>query len=77
MPLGQEYKVWLEDRTSRSILDSTFMPDETGNAQVVLEANRVVEPVRIYLVAGSSNGKDGPVVLQGTIWRDQPVKLPR
>ena len=77
LPLGQEYKVWLEDRTSRSILDSTFMPDETGNAQVVLEANRVVEPVRIYLVAGSSNGKDGPVVLQGTIWRDQPVKLPR
>ncbi len=77
LPLGQQYKVWLEDRTSRSLLDSTFLPDEQGNAQVVLEANRVVEPVRIYLVAGLSNGKDGPVVLQGTIWRDQPPKLPR
>lgn len=44
---------------------------------MVLESNRVVAPVRIYLVAGSSNGRDGPVVLQGTIWRDQPAKLPR
>lgn len=76
LPLGQQYKVWLEDRLSRLILDSTFLPDEQGNAQVVLEANRVVEPVRIYIVAGKSDGKDGPVVLQGTIWRDEPVKIP-
>lgn len=76
LPIGQQYKVWLEDRLSRLILDSTFLPDEQGNAQVVLEANRVVEPVRIYIVAGMSDGKDGPVVLQGTIWRDEPVKIP-
>ncbi|TAJ20048.1 MAG: hypothetical protein EPO65_04985 [Dehalococcoidia bacterium] len=76
LPLGQQYKVWLEDRLSRLILDSTFLPDEQGDVQVVLEANRVVEPVRIYIVAGKSDGKDGPVVLQGTIWRDEPVKIP-
>lgn len=71
LPLGEQYKVWLEDRYSRLILDSTFVPDDMGGAQVVLEANRVVEPVRIYLVAG----KDGPVVLQGTIWRDDGTKV--
>lgn len=71
LPLGQQYKVWLEDRLSRLILDSTFLPDEQGNAQVVLAVNRVVEPVRIYIVAGKSDGKDGPVVLQGTISRDR------
>lgn len=32
LPLGQQYKVWLEDRTSRSLLDLTFLPDETGNS---------------------------------------------
>ncbi len=74
LPLGQQYKVWLEDRLSRLILDSTFIPSDQGGAQVVLEANRVVEPVRIYLVAGKSDGKDGPVVLQGTIWRDDSNK---
>lgn len=76
LPLGQQYKVWLEDRLSRLILDSTFLADEQGNAQVVLEANRVVEPVRIYIVAGKSDGKDGPVVLHGTIWRDDGTKVP-
>ncbi len=76
LPIGQQYKVWLEDRLSRLILDSTFIPDEQGSVQVVLEANRVVEPVRIYIVAGRADGKDGPVVLQGTIWRDEPVKTP-
>lgn len=76
LPLGQQYKVWLEDRLSRLILDSTFLPDEQGNVQVVLEANRVVEPVRIYIVAGTADGKDGPVVLQGTIWRDDGTKVP-
>lgn len=76
LPLGQQYKVWLEDRLSRLILDSTFLPDEQGNAQVVLEANRVVEPVRIYIVAGKADGKDGPVVLQGTVWRGDGVKVP-
>ena len=70
LPIGQQYKVWLEDRLSRLILDSTFIPDDQGSVHVVLEANRVVEPVRIYIVAGKSDGKDGPVVLQGTIWRD-------
>jgi len=77
LPLGQQYKVWLEDRLSRLILDSTFVPDAQGSARVVLEANRVVEPVRIYIVAGKSDGQDGPVVLHGTIWRDDGTKIPR
>lgn len=77
LPLGQQYKVWLEDRLSRLILDSTFIPDTQGSARVVLEANRVVEPVRIYIVAGKSDGQDGPVVLHGTIWRDDGTKIPR
>ena len=70
LPLGQRYKVWLEDRLSRLILDSTFLPDDQGNAQVALEANGIFEPVRVYVVAGKADGKDGPVVLEGTIWRD-------
>lgn len=69
LPLGQQYKVWLEDRLARQVLDSTFIPDEQGNAQVVLTANRVLEPARIYVVAGQADGKDGPVVLQATISR--------
>lgn len=76
LPIGQQYKVWLEDRLSRLILDSAFIPDEQGSVHVVLEANRVVEPVRIYIVAGTSDGKDGPVVLHGTIWRDDPAQVP-
>ncbi len=70
LPLGSEYKVWLEDNVSRLLLDGTFLPDEEGNAQMVLQSDRSIEPARLYLVAGSGAGRDGPVVLHATIRRE-------
>jgi len=67
LPVGASYKVWLEDEDSELVLASTFLPTANGDATVVLafEADRT--PVRLFVVASSAGGSDGPVVLRGSM----------
>lgn len=71
--MGFNYKVWVETPTSRMVLANTFVPDESGKAEVVLHFDRYQEPpVRIYVAPGrtGSSSNEGPVVLHGTLMRD-------
>ncbi|MEX2373532.1 MAG: hypothetical protein WD800_06980, partial [Dehalococcoidia bacterium] len=68
--LGETYKLWLEDASSRQVFASTFVPDARGDATVAVAFEAGREPVRLYLVAASAGGTDGPVVLQGVLSRD-------
>ncbi len=72
LPLGSTYKVWLEDPSSRQVAAGTFTTDEKGDATVALATEGDQEPVRLYLVA-TNGADDGPVVLQGTLSRDESV----
>jgi len=67
LPVGASYKVWLEDAESNLVLANTFLPTSNGDATVVLAFNREQTPVRLFVVASSAGGSDGPVVLRGTM----------
>src|SRR5690606_28749347 len=45
LPVGSNYKVWLEDNRGNIVLASTFTPDEQGTAQVVLQHTIGTVPV--------------------------------
>ena len=67
LPVGASYKVWLEDEHSELVLANTFLPTASGDSTVVLsfEGDRI--PVRLFVVASSAGGSDGPVVLRGSM----------
>lgn len=67
LPVGATYKVWLEDEGSELVLASTFLPTSNGDATVVLTFEREQTPARLFVVASSAGGSDGPVVLRGTM----------
>jgi anti-sigma-K factor RskA len=67
LPVGASYKVWLEDKDSALVLASTFLPTSNGDATVVLAFDREQTPVRLFVVASSAGGSDGPVVLRGSM----------
>jgi hypothetical protein len=69
LPLGATYKAWLEEADSELVLASSFLPGDHGDASVVLAFDSDREPVRIFVVASSAGGTDGPVVLRGTLNR--------
>jgi len=69
---GDIYKLWLEDASSRNVHAANFAPDAKGDATVAIALEPGSrEPVRLYLVASSASGTDGPVVLQATLNRDR------
>ena len=72
LPLGANYKVWLEQPGSPAILVSTFLPDEQNFAQVVLQPEGVEEPIRLYITAGRAGdaSRSDPIVLRAVIDRD-------
>lgn len=76
LPNGYNYKVWLEFPSSRMTLANTFVPDGSGNAQVVLYFDEGYEPVRLYIATGrtGSSSNEGPVVLQGTLNRGSELR---
>ena len=67
LPVGATYKVWLEDESSELVLANTFLPTSNGDATVVLTFEREQTPTRLFVVASSAGGSDGPVVLRGTM----------
>ena len=69
LPVGATYKAWLEDDESRPILGSSFLPSASGDATVVLSFDGSREPVRLFVVASSAGGTDGPVVLRAALIR--------
>jgi len=72
LPVGSVYRVWMDDGFSQLMASATFVPDGSGNVQVVLRTRGSDQPVRVYIVAsasGESQSVEGPVVLQATILR--------
>lgn len=67
LPVGATYKVWLEDDSSELVLANTFLPTASGDATVVLAFDRDQKPMRLFVVASSPGGSDGPVVLTGRL----------
>lgn len=78
LPVGSNYKVWLEDRLGNIVLASTFTPDEQGNAQVVLQHTAGAEPVHLYVIPGAtgSGSREGPIVLQAELDREAAAATP-
>ena len=75
LPLGGTYRVWLEDGLSRLMVARSFAPDRNGKAEVVLQAEGRIKPVRIYVVAASRADdprSTGPVVLLADLTRAAP-----
>ena len=72
LPLGGAYRVWLEDGLSRLMVARSFAPDRNGKAEIVLQADGKMKPVRIYVVAASRADDPrltGPVVLLADVTR--------
>ena len=72
LPIGAVYRIWIEDALGRLDPATTFVPDTRGNAQVILRSPALLPPLRIYVVATSSqrsDSLDGPVVMQAVVLR--------
>lgn len=69
LPLGATYRAWLEDSSSDVVTSTTFLPADNGDATVVFTFDSTSVPTRVFVVASSAGGMDGPVVLRGTIRR--------
>jgi len=75
LPLGGTYRVWLEDGLSRLMAARSFAPDRNGKAEVVLQSEGRMKPVRIYVVAASRADdprSTGPVVLLADLTQAVP-----
>lgn len=69
LPFGNVYQVWLL-RGTTSTSAGTFMPDENGNAEVVLKPNSDIAPNTIMIAVapiGGSAEVGRPVVMVGLI----------
>ncbi len=78
LPVGSNYKVWLEDELGRIVLVNTFTPDEQGNAQVVLQHTNGAEAIRLYIIPGAtgSSSREGPIVLHAVLDRELASAVP-
>lgn len=69
LPFGNVYQAWLL-RGTTSTSAGTFMPDESGDAEIVLRPNSDIDPTTIMISvapAGGSAEVGRPVVLVGLI----------
>jgi len=69
LPIGASYKAWLENSRGEVIASATFIPAANGDATVVFAFEGEEVPTRVFVVASSAGGMDGPVVLRGTLRR--------
>lgn len=69
LPFGSVYQVWLlRGTTSTSV--GTFIPDQDGNAEVVLKPTSDIAPNTIMIAVAPTGGSSGggrPVVMVGLI----------
>lgn len=67
LPIGASYKAWLENSSGDVVASASFIPAVNGDATVVFAFEGEDVPTRVFVVASSAGGMDGPVVLRGTL----------
>ncbi|GMU40949.1 MAG: hypothetical protein AMXMBFR23_18150 [Chloroflexota bacterium] len=74
LPVGATYMVVIEDNLGRFNTAASFVPDLSGFAQIVLDVEAGVSPVRAFVIASSGGSAEGPVVLQANVRETPPLE---